>query len=230
MATSTLSIPSSGLKAPSSWGSRDAIKRMIEKIWKNYGTYIKFASENSKIPVDILTAFIAVESGRGDHPKGANPEAGGSGSKTQGLMQWNRDYAKSQLETELAQGRLTPGERDKLAQFGIRFDKAGKTRVITQADQVKPELNILIGSIILGQLIDTKWGTQNGVIRLDRVISVYNAGAYGDTGEKARLGNYPTPLALANVVNSITRAYIAKIMGKDGALDIVTSDLKSVIS
>ena len=222
MATSTLLIPSAGLTSPSSWGSRASIKGMMEKIWKNYGTYIKFASENSKIPANMLTSFIAVESG-------GNATAGGSGSKTQGLMQWNRDYAQAQLETELKQGRMTPAEKDKLAAFGIKFNNAGKTRAITQADQIKPELNILIGSIVLGQLVDTSWGTQDGVIRLDRVISVYNAGAYGDTGKKARLGNYATPAALAAAVNSTTRAYIQKIMGKDGALDIATSDLKDVI-
>jgi soluble lytic murein transglycosylase-like protein len=194
---------------------------MLEKIWKDYGTYIKFASENSKIPSNMLTSFIAVESG-------GNPTAGGSGSKTQGLMQWNRDYAQAQLETELSKGRMTPAEKDKLAAFGIKFTN-GKTRAITQADQIKPELNILIGSIVLGQLVDTSWGTQDGVIRLDRVISVYNAGAYGDTGKKARLGNYPTPAALAAVVNSVTKSYIQKIMGKDGALDIATSDLKDLI-
>jgi hypothetical protein len=94
MATSTLLIPSAGLTSPSSWGSRASIKGMMEKIWKNYGTYIKFASDNSKIPANMLTSFIAVESG-------GNATAGGSGSKTQGLMQWNRDYAQAQLETEL---------------------------------------------------------------------------------------------------------------------------------
>jgi hypothetical protein len=222
MATSTLSIPSAGLVSPTSWGSRSAIKGMMEKIWKNYGSFIKFASENSKIPANMLTAFIAVESG-------GNPTAGGSGSKTQGLMQWNRDFAQAQLQDELAKGRMTPAEKDKLAAFGIKFNAQGKTRAITQADQIKPELNILIGSIVLGQLVDTSWGTQDGVIRLDRVISVYNAGAYGSTGKAARLGNHPTPLALANVVNPVTRSYIQKIMGKDGALDIATSDLKDVI-
>lgn len=222
MATTTLAIPSAGLTAPTSWGSRAAIKGMLEKIWKNYGTFIKFASENSKIPSPMLTSFIAVESG-------GNATAGGSGSKTQGLMQWNRDYAKAQLEDEFAKKRLTPDEKDKLAKFGIKFDASGKTRVITQADQIKPELNILIGSILLGQLVDTTWGTQDGVIRLDRVISVYNAGPYGDTGKKARLGNYPSPLALANVINTTSASYIKKIMGKDGALDIATSDLKDTI-
>ena len=57
-------------------------------------------------------------------------------------------------------------------------------------------------------------------MRLDRIISVYNSGAYGDTGKKARTGNYATPLALANAVNSITSAYIKKILGFDGALHL----------
>lgn len=229
MATSTLLIPAAGLTAPSSWGTREQVKGMIEKIWNSYGKYIKFASENSKIPANMITAFISVESGSGSHPKGASPEAGGAGSKTTGLMQWNRDYAKSQLETELKDGRMTPAEKEKLAVYGIKFDKDGKTRTITYADQIKPELNILIGSIVLGQLVDTDWGTQNGTIRLDRVISVYNAGAYGDTGKKARLGNYATPAALAAAVNPTTRVYINKIMGKDGALDIATKDFKDLI-
>lgn len=225
MATFTLTIPATNLTAPSTWGSRAQIKSMLETIWKNYGTYIKFASENSKIPVSMLTSFIAVESG-------GNAFAGTSGHITQGLMQWNRTYAKSQLETELSKGRLTPAEKEKLAEFGIKFDANGKTRQITNADQVKPELNILIGSIVLGQLVDTDWGKENGQIHLDRVIAVYNAGAYGDTGKKARQLTTPkldTPEKLAKNVNSVTSAYISKILGKNGSMDIATSDLKTSI-
>ena len=85
---------------------------------------------------------------------------------------------------------------------------------------MKPELNILIGSIILGQLVDTDWGTENGEIKLDRIISVYNAGAYGDTGKKARSKTYKTPKDLASAVNSVTRAYIQKILGTNGALQL----------
>lgn len=218
MATLLVDVPASGLQSPSSWGSRTQIKSMLERIWKNYGSYIKFASLNSKIPPKVLVAFIAVESG-------GKADAGSAGHITQGLMQWNRSYAKTQLERELSQNRMTPAEKSKLAEFGISFDANGKTREITNADQLKPELNILIGSIVLGQLIDNDWAKEGNKLRLDRVISVYNAGAYGDTGKKARLGNYPTPKALADSVNSISRAYIAKIIGKDGALDIIETDL-----
>jgi hypothetical protein len=218
MATLLVDVPASGLQSPSNWGSRTQIKSMLERIWKNYGSYIKFASLNSKIPSKVLVAFIAVESG-------GKADAGSAGHITQGLMQWNRSYAKTQLERELSQNRMTPAEKSKLAEFGIKFDANGKTREITNADQIKPELNILIGSIVLGQLIDNDWAKEGNKLRLDRVIAVYNAGAYGDAGKKARLGNYPTPKALADSVNSITRAYIAKIVGKDGALDIIETDL-----
>ena len=211
-------VPASGLQSPSNWGSRTQIKSMLERIWKNYGSYIKFASLNSKIPPKVLVAFIAVESG-------GKADAGSAGHITQGLMQWNRSYAKTQLERELSQNRMTPAEKSKLAEFGIKFDANGKTREITNADQLKPELNILIGSIVLGQLIDNDWAKEGNKLRLDRVIAVYNAGAYGDAGKKARLGNYPTPKALADSVNSISRSYIAKIVGKDGALDIIETDL-----
>ena len=218
MATLLVDVPASGLQSPSNWGSRTQIKSMLDRIWKNYGSYIKFASLNSKIPSKVLVAFIAVESG-------GKADAGSAGHITQGLMQWNRSYAKTQLERELSQNRMTPAEKSKLAEFGIKFDANGKTREITNADQLKPELNILIGSIVLGQLIDNDWAKEGNKLRLVRVIAVYNAGAYGDAGKKARLGNYPTPKALADSVNSITRAYIAKIVGKDGALDIIETDL-----
>jgi hypothetical protein len=213
MAEVKLVYPATGLTSPTSWGSKESIKKMIDTINSKYGTYIDFVSKESKLPKEMIASFIAVESG-------GNATAGGSGHITQGLMQWNRTYAKAQLEKELKEGRMTKNERDKLASFGIKFDANGKTRVVTNADQLKPELNILIGSILLGQLVDTDWGTEGGEIKLDRVIAVYNAGAYGDAGKKARSKAYKTPQDLAKAVNPITSAYIKKILGTDGALDL----------
>lgn len=208
-----LIYPATGLTAPTSWGSKESIKKMIETINTKYGKYIEFVAKESKLPKEMIASFIAVESG-------GNATAGASGGVTQGLMQWNRTYAKDQLEKELKLNRMTKLQKDKLASFGIKFDANGKTRAITNADQLKPELNILIGSIVLGQLVDTDWGTENGEIKLDRVIAVYNAGAYGDTGKKARSKAYKTPKDLAGVVNSTTSAYIKKILGTDGALHV----------
>lgn len=224
MAELKLNIPAAPLKAPTSWGSKASIKSMMEKIWKNYGFYIKEASQNSNIPSSVIASFIAVESG-------GNQNAGSAGHITQGLMQWNRNYAQAQLKDELAKGRMSEGEKIILKKYGV-MSKDGSIRPITNKDQLQPELNITIGTIILGQLIDQKWGSSNGTLHLDRVIAVYNAGAYGDTGKKARQITSPTfstPQSLAANVNSITSAYIAKMMGVDGALDIATSDLKNII-
>jgi soluble lytic murein transglycosylase-like protein len=211
-----LTIPANPLVAPSSWGSRDSIKKTLEKIKEKYMTYLTFASEQSGIPVEVIASFIAVESG-------GNASAGTSGHVTQGLMQWNRTYAKSNLEKECSEGRLNENEISKLAEYGITFTKC-VTRDITNADQLKPELNILIGTIILGQKIDTDWGTEDGEMKLDRVIAVYNAGAYGNTGKLARSKKYKTPASLVAVVNSITAGYIKKMLGSNGALDIAFTD------
>ena len=224
MAELNLNVPSAPLKSPKSWGSRDSIKGILAKIWKNYGFFIQEAAQNSNIPSSVITSFIAVESG-------GNANAGGAGHITQGLMQWNRNYAQAQLKDELSKGRMSVGEKIILKKYGV-IGKDGSIRPITNKDQLQPELNITIGSIVLGQLIDQKWGSSNGVLHLDRVIAVYNAGAYGDTGKKARQissPTFPTPQSLAANVNSISSAYISKIMGVDGALDIATSDFKNVI-
>jgi len=213
MAEVKLVYPATGLTAPTSWGSKESIKKMMQTILSKYGTYIDFVSKESNLPKEMIASFIAVESG-------GNSKAGASGNVTQGLMQWNRTYAKDMLEREKKQGRMTKAEQDKLATFGIKFDANGKTRAITNADQLKPELNILIGTMLLGQLVDTDWGTEDGEIKLDRVIAVYNAGAYGDTGKKARSKAYKTPKDLASAVNSTTSAYIKKILGTSGALDL----------
>ena len=105
MAEVKLIYPATGLTAPTSWGSKAQILKMMENINKNYGTYIQFASTESKLPKEMIASFIAVESG-------GNATAGASGHITQGLMQWNRNYAKSQLETELKLGRMTANEKN----------------------------------------------------------------------------------------------------------------------
>jgi soluble lytic murein transglycosylase-like protein len=238
MATTTITAPKANLLSPSSWGSRSAIKGQVSNIMKKYGAFIKTASENANIPSQVIASFIAVESG-------GNPTAGGASSPTQGLMQWNRTYAKNILETENRLGRLTPEEKSILAKYRITFNAQGLTREITQADAIKPELNILIGTILLGQYADSyhdggkstlvggvrrKWAIddKNGELRLDRIISVYNAGAYGDTGKKARTGIHETAKQLADSVNSTTRSYIKKMLGVNGAMDVASTDLKSL--
>jgi soluble lytic murein transglycosylase-like protein len=218
-----ITIPAKGLTSPKSFGSRVQVKNLLSEIWSKFSNEIKNVSNVTGIPSKVITAFIAVES-RGD------AQAGGTGHPTQGLMQWNRKFAREFLEKENKGGRMTKPEAKILAKYGITFDDNGNTRDITNADQLNPELNILIGTMIIGQYIDSKWGVSGNDIRLDRVIAVYNAGAYGETGKKARFGNHPTPFDLAKDVNLITQSYIKKVMGKNGALDIVNNELKDLVA
>lgn len=223
MAVNTISAPISTLKAPTSWGSRTAIKGQLAKIWKDYGKYIQFASKESGIDPKILTSFIAIESG-------GNPSAGSGNTKN--LMQANVSYMKAQLENEFKAGRLSDAEKSKLAAYGIKFDSKGKTREITVADNLKPELNILIGSIILGQLADQPWAKDaGGNLKLASVITVYNSGMYGTWGKKAIAIESASPKALHDALagNAVTRSYISKMFGVDGALDIASNELSTLI-
>jgi hypothetical protein len=71
-----LNVPKVDLISPTSWGTREAVKGQIANIVKKYGTYLKWSAKNSRIPVEVLASFIAVESG-------GKADAGGSGSVTQ---------------------------------------------------------------------------------------------------------------------------------------------------
>ena len=235
-----IEIPVVGLQAPKSRGTRSQVVAMMKNIIKNYGKYISVASEQSNIPAPVITSFIAVES-NGD----ALASASGRGTchVTVGLMQWNRQYAKSTLEKEYSTGRLSDVEKGILAKYGIKFDKNGKTRTINCNDQKQPEVNILIGTIILGQIIselDSKskgWAVEDdNTLRLDKIISIYNGGAFSTAGKIAQTSTFkgvPVDTTtvkkfrdLVGTFNPTTKQYVDLIMGKDGFLDVLTSELK----
>lgn len=243
MATYTLSVPATGLFAPAAIGDRKTVQKTVLDGLSNYGSFFKFASENSKLPVEVLIAFAAVESGIGRN-------IGAAGHITRGIMQWNRDLVWASLEYEKKSGRMTPAEEAKLKQFGITFNSAGKmlvngaqTTKIPESIQIKPELNILVGSMLLGQYVDSLhdggkktvvdgkqriWATDaNGNLRIDKVVGVYNAGPYGSTGKSARTGNYPTIKSFRDAVNPTTASYVDRIYGKGGYFDVLYTDLAS---
>jgi soluble lytic murein transglycosylase-like protein len=227
MATSTLLIPQTGLTSPTTWyKTRDGLKTEMKKVWDKYGKYFKKFSETSKVPAEVLFAFTMIESG-------GNPLAGGETSPTQGLMQWNRTYAAGKgnpdftLTKEFTKGRLSEVEKEVLKRNNITFDATGNTRSITQKDLQNAELNILIGSIILGQYMDKEWGTENGALRMDRVIALYNWGLGGFTKNNIAKKNLQEVLAS---IPTTTKVYVQKMLGLNGTLDIATSDLKEYIA
>lgn len=231
MAVSTLSVPAMGLKLPKGWGTRPVMVQVLTKGWNKYGKFFKQASKTSNVPVQVLMAFAVVESTM-------NPSA--STGLTTGMMQWNRadGYANKVLETEFKLGRMSDAEKEILSRKGVKWDVNGKFAPITASQQLDAELNILIGSIYLGQYADSivggkkipEFATENGVLRVDRMIPLYNTGENSDDSETAKSKKWATPLLTAqNSKKAITRDYIHKILGVDGALDVLTKELKNVV-
>lgn len=223
MATLTVSAPTVSLKSPSSWGSRSAIEGQLRKIWSNYGKYIQTASKESGIDPKILTSFISIESG-------GNPTAGSGTIK--GLMQFNSDYVNTQLKNEFNSKRLSETEKAIFKKYGFTFDSNGDTKKYTVSDSLKPELNILIGSILLGQLADQdSYKDANGNLKLASVITSYNSGIYSKWSKLAQKSTSADPKVIHDALagNSVTQSYIRKMFGVDGALDIANNELKNII-
>jgi hypothetical protein len=230
MAVSTLSIPSAGLKLPSGWGTRPVMVQVLSKGWKNYGKFFKSVSEMTNVPIQVLMSFAVVESTM-------NPNA--STGDTTGLMQWNRakGYADAVLTNEFKMGRLNDKEKEVLKRKGVKWDAKGVFQPITASQQLDVELNILIGAIYIGQYMDSiikgkqlaPFAVDNGQLRIDRIIPPYNTGEGSKFTQEAISKKHATPLQTALNSTGVTKDYINKILGVNGAMDVLTKELKDLI-
>lgn len=239
MATSTVLIPVSGLKAPKGVGSREVLANALKKAWANYGKFFKQASETSKLPIPILMSWAFVESSF--QPKAnAGVSMGSTYLSTAGLMQWDRrkGYADAVLTREFKMGRLSEVEKEILKRKGLKWTTSGVFSPITESQQLDPELNILVGSIYLGQYADSITGagqlppfaTENGVLRIDRIVPLYNTGENSTDSNNAKAKKFATAVETANNAKKIvTRDYITKILGTGGTMDVLTKELKDLI-
>jgi hypothetical protein len=94
----------------------------------------------------------------------------------------------------------------------------GKT-FITNNDLLNPEFNILVGTILLGQLI-SEFTEASGKIRMDKVIVIYNGGRYGKVAKKVIPFKGTTEEMITQVPKE-TGAYILKLLGDQGLLDTI---------
>ncbi len=196
----------------------------IEQIKNLYSGIINYVSKITNVPVLLILAFIFIESSGNANaisPVGAV-----------GLMQLMPASASDILVMEKMKGRLTVAESAILTKYlGARFTDGimkmkylgNKVTVngvksatwVTKEDLLKPELNILIGSIYLSMLLGEE--NKNG-IRLDRVVVRYNKGyrtslPNGDIHEVIASNNVPTE----------SKNFITKLIGKNGVLDTLVA-------
>ncbi len=195
-----------------------AIADRIKVIEAKYGNIIRNVANLTGVNEEIIKAFIFIES-RGEETA-QSPYA-------IGLMQVGLATASDVLIYEKSSGRLSPQEEAILKKYMGKipqFDKLkpnqktiGKTWV-TKSVLFKPELNILIGSLILKQLMDEF--TENGVPRLDKVAVIYNAGRFGSIGKKT-IAHEGTTEELVAMLPKEPSSYITKLVGANGILDIL---------
>jgi len=197
------------------------IKAKVELIQKTYFKEIQLAEKLTYVPGGLIGAVIFCESA--GNPSIVSP------SGAIGLMQLKPQSANDVIHMENKAGRLTNEEITLLRKYlGKRLDGPLKQKflsqripqnnhsgnVITKADLLKPELNILLGSLLLGILIDQH--NERGEIRLDKVILRYNRGYFF----KPFNGTIEQTLDAAKSKSSEAYWYALKVIGKNGLLAI----------
>jgi soluble lytic murein transglycosylase-like protein len=202
---------------------KSVIKKRLTDIYSQYKKEIDFVSSATKLPANLITSFIFIES---------NGKVNAvSSAKAVGLMQIIPTSASDILVLENKKGRLTEPEKKILTQkLGSRFtdgvlkmkflgdkvkvDGVYSSSFVIQKDLFDPLLNILIGSIYLGLLVDEH--TEGKDIRLDKVVIRYNRGYFSDNRGKNIVGT------LENVIKNVpteSKNYVLKLLGKNGTLD-----------
>ena len=192
------------------------LKKIETVIRPKYGKIIDRISEITGVPVPIIESFIFIESAGNE--KAQTPYA-------TGLMQVSKAAASDAIVFEKTSGRLSPEEIQLLKKHlgASRWAKIEKAKgsigtYISANELFNPEFNILVGTIILGQLINEF--TENGKPRLDKVVVIYNRGKYDKVSKKVAKFQGNTNELLA-VVPQGAKDYILKLIGENGTLDLI---------
>jgi soluble lytic murein transglycosylase-like protein len=194
-------------------------RKKIGEIATQWYSEIKQAEQLTNVPASIILAVIFTES--------AGKPAIVSSAGAVGLMQLKPQTGNDVIFLEKKAGRLTEAEIAVLRKhLGARLDGPLKQKylshkikennykgnVITKADLQKPELNVLLGAMYLGILIDQHY--ENGLLRLDKVVLRYNQGYFF----KIPQGNVESTLDFAKGKSKEAYTYALKVIGKNGLI------------
>ena len=214
--------------------SRDAMFQFFDRIKTNWLPYFKQASGVTGLPVTLLVAKAAVESG-------GNQKT--SNTAHVGLMQIGKttiaaclDYLDGKMYSDGKRWaapqqvvvRATPIIRKFFKAYGkgetIHADAA--FALAASDTQEGAEFNVLMGSLYLHYLCQHPKFIDGNVLRLDKVMSAYNTGP--------NYSFYKTPIAdttgLVHVIRTSqlsagkkdeTSRHILKFCGQGGAFDLL---------
>jgi len=191
----------------------------IQQIARQYASEIRQAETLTRVPASIILAVIFTES--------AGVPAIVSSAGAVGLMQLKPQTGNDVIHLEHKAGRLTPEETAVLRRhLGARLEGPLRQKylshkikennftgsVMTRTDLQRPELNILLGAMLLGILIDQSY--QGSLLRLDRVMVRYNQGYFFKMPE----GTVEQTLDFVRTKKSEAYNYALKVIGKNGLM------------
>lgn len=227
-----------------SWRSQ-AIS-MLQKVKGNYLNEFKRASDLTGVPLDILLGFSAVESGgaRNETLNGAskgvmqvNPDTAWQSLKEQlekttlglfyplyigcpTIFTLKKPLAKDFWGTQNAKERQEPASN----WIGIKPISPTVLSTITKCILSDAQWSIYIGSTVLAQLINSTI-QKTGQIRLDHIIIKYNAGTGRFRSLVTKKGLESASVDTTQIYNAVpipvTQAYIVKLLGINGFLDLL---------
>jgi hypothetical protein len=179
------------------------VKDKLLAIRQKFGPEIRLASRLTNLSPELITSVIFIESG------GRAEAISAAGAV--GLMQVKPATAPGIIHLYKKEGLLSIALQQQLRpHLGAILDCIMRQRYM---DQLKPEFNIVLGSMLLNLLCHQH--LENGQLRLDKVIARYNRGYfYKPKGTAQEL------LASAPAE---TKAYILKLVGINSTLDILAT-------
>ncbi|MEY5048909.1 MAG: hypothetical protein RLZZ175_2268 [Bacteroidota bacterium] len=192
--------------------------KVLAQIKADYGSIITSISAMTKVPEKLIYAMIFIES---------QGKVNVISGRAIGLMQVDYTSAGDIIFFENKQNRLGDTEKALLRKYlSSRLDCILSMKymghklkcnnnlgyVFTKSDLLKPELNILIGAIYLGILLDEH--VENNVVRLDKIVLRYNKGFFTKFPKGA------TKETVYNSANAVSQAYIKKLGGINSVLSI----------
>jgi hypothetical protein len=195
----------------------------IPKMIKEYGIYFRESANLTNLPIQVLYSMAMVEStGRHFDSKGKVITTGAEGSV--GIMQISPNMFYEVYYKEIRGGRISTEIESKVKQF-LNIDFRSKSTPTSATPLLKdkvtnalknPEFNILASAIVLRRLLEES-SDKDMTMRLDKAIVKYNAGLYSKSTKTQEYKTGDTT-AVISVAPSITKVYIPKVVGKNGAM------------
>jgi soluble lytic murein transglycosylase-like protein len=201
-----------------------ANKARMESIGKKYARELEQASMLTNVPLPLLLAVTFTES--------AGQAQIVSSAGAVGLMQLKPQTANDVIFLESQAGRLSSQELNVLRRhLGKRLDGPLKQKylshkirennfsgnALTRTDLQTPELNLLLGAMLLGILIDQH--REGASLRLDKALVRYNRGYFF----KLPSTDVERTLDFVKGKSGEAYAYALKVIGRNGLLETVAT-------